>query len=100
MPEAIGWCVRYGPLGKSGDLGIKGKPKNFARTADSSNPMTGVFCPDCGVRLYNIPSSDQDVYLSKPGTEDETSGVRPERMVCMRRKQHWLDIPDDIEFVE
>lgn len=100
MPEAIGWCVRYGPLGKSGDLGIKGKPKNFARTADSSNPMTGVFCPDCGVRLYNIPSSDQDVYLSKPGTEDETSGVRPERMVCMRHKQHWLDIPDDIEFVE
>ena len=85
---------------KGGDLRIKGKPKSFTRTADSGNPMTGVFCPDSGLRLYNIPSSDQDVYLLKPGTEEETSGVRPERMVCMRRKQHWLDIPDDIELVE
>ena len=85
---------------KSGDLRIKGKPKSFTRTADSGNPMTGVFCPDCGVRLYNIPSSNQDVYLLRPGTEDDTSGVRPERMVGMRRKQHWLDIPNDIELVE
>ena len=85
---------------KSGDLRIKGKPKSFTRTADSGNPMTGVFCPDCGERLYNIPSSNQDVYLLKPGTEDDTSGVRPERMVGMRRKQHWLDIPNDIELVE
>ena len=85
---------------KSGDLRIKGKPKSFTRSTDSGNPMTGVFCPDSGVRLYIIPSSDQDVYLLKTGTEEETSGVRHERMVCMRRKQHWLDIPDDIELVE
>jgi len=85
---------------RSGDLRVKGTPKSYTRTADSGKPMTGVFCPDCGVRLYNIPSNDQDVYLLKPGTLDDTRGLRPERMVWARRKQAWLEIPDDIELVE
>ena len=62
--------------------------------------MTGIFCPNCGVRIYNIPSVDHDVYLLKPGTLDYTGGRRPERMVWTRRKQPWLDIPNNIEMVE
>ena len=49
--------------------------------ADSGKPMTGIFCPSCGVRIYNIPSVDHDVYLLKPGTLDDTGGLQPERMV-------------------
>jgi hypothetical protein len=36
----------------------------------------------------------------KPGTRDDTGGLRPERMVWTRRKQPWLDIPNNIEMVE
>ena len=85
---------------KSGDLRVKGAPKSYTRIADSGKPMTGIFCPNCGVRIYNIPSVDHDVYLLKPGTLDYTGGRRPERMVWTRRKQPWLDIPNDIEMVE
>lgn len=85
---------------KSGDLRVTGKLKSYTRIAESGKPITGVFCPECGVRIYNIPSYDQDVYLLKPGTLDDTAGVRPERMVWARRKQPWLEISGDIELVD
>jgi len=84
----------------SGDLRVRGRLKSYTRTADSGKPMTGVFCPECGVRLYHIPSYDQDIYLLKPGTLDDTKGLRPTRMVWTRRKQPWVVIPDDIEILD
>lgn len=85
---------------RPGDLRVRGKVKSHTRIADSGRPITGVFCPGCGVRLYNIPSYDEDVFLLKPGTLDDTSWIRPERMVWLRRKQPWVALPGDIETVE
>lgn len=82
------------------DLRVTGAVKRHTRIADSGRPITGVFCPDCGVRLYNIPSYDEDVFLLKPGTLDDTSWLRPERMVWLRRRQGWVVLPGDIETVD
>ena len=41
----------------------EGQPdsEQFRRIADSDNEVTGVFCPACGVRVYHVPKSAQDV---------------------------------------
>ena len=81
---------------KPGDLRLKGTVKSHTRIADSGRPITGVFCPGCGNRIYNIPSYEEDVFLLKPGTLDDTAWLRPERMVWLRRKLPWVEIPHDI----
>ena len=40
---------------------VTGLTKQFSRVADSGNEVTGVFCPDCGVRIYHVLKSAQDV---------------------------------------
>jgi hypothetical protein len=45
---------------------MTGQTKQFTRIADSGNENTGVFCPDCGVRIYQIPKYIQGVLALKP----------------------------------
>ena len=44
-------------------LTVTGLTKQFTHIADSGNEVTGVFCPDCGVRIYHVLKSAQDVQL-------------------------------------
>ena len=69
--------------------GYAGTLKSFNRTADIGKPLTGVFCPDCGIRIYNIPSLDQKVYLLKPGTLDGTAAE------AHRPAANWPGLPPD-----
>src|ERR1700674_1534747 len=41
-------------LVKKDSLTVTGLTKQFTRIADSGNELTGVFCPDCGVRVYHL----------------------------------------------
>jgi len=63
-------------LVKETSLTVKGATKRFTRIADSGNENTGVFCPECGVRIYQIPRYAKDVLVLKPGTLDDTSWLR------------------------
>ena len=65
-------------------LTVTGLTKQFTRTADSGNEVTGVFCPDCGVRIYHVLKSVQDVLALKPGTLDDTSWLRPGHFIWMK----------------
>jgi hypothetical protein len=67
--------------------------KQFTRIADSGNENTGVFCPDCGVRIYQIPKYAQGVLALKPGTLDDTSWLRPSYFVWMMSAQGWVPVP-------
>ena len=64
------------PVKKDG-LIVTGPTKQFTRIADSGAEVTGVFCPDCGTRIYHVPQPAQDVVSLKPGTLDDTSWLRP-----------------------
>ena len=41
-------------LVKKDSLTVTGPTKQFTRVADSGNEVTGVFCPECGVRIYHV----------------------------------------------
>ena len=61
---------------------------------------TGVFCPDCGVRVYQIPQYAKDVLVLKPGTLDDTSWLRPSYFVWMKSAQSWVPVPDGVKALE
>jgi hypothetical protein len=87
------------PVNKD-NLKVTGLTKQFTRTADSGNEVTGVFCPECGVRIYHALKSIPDVVSLKPGTLDDTSWLRPSYFIWMKSAQGWVPVPDDIEAFE
>ena len=85
---------------KKDSLTVTGLTKQFTRVADSGNEVTGVFCPDCGVRIYHVLNTAPDVASIKPGTLDDTRWLRPELFIWMKRAQGWVPVPDDVKALE
>ena len=85
---------------KKDKLTVTGPTKRFMRLADSGNEVTGVFCPECGVRIYHVLKSAPEVVSIKPGTLDDTSWLRPSSFIWMRSAQGWLSVPDDVKALE
>jgi hypothetical protein len=54
----------------------------------------------CGVRIYHVLKSAQDVLALKPGTLDETSWLRPRSFIWMKSAQGWVPVPDGVEAIE
>jgi len=87
-------------LVREDSLAVTGTTKRFTRIADSGNENTGVFCPECGVRIYHIPRYAQDVLVLKPGTLDDTRWLRPAYFVWTKSAQGWVPVPDGITALE
>jgi hypothetical protein len=85
---------------KRDSLTVIGQTKQFTRGADSGNEVTGVFCPECGVRVYHVLKSAQDIVSIKPGTLDDTSWLRPELLIWMKSAQGWVPVPDGVKALE
>jgi hypothetical protein len=85
---------------KKDSLTVTGQTKQFTRDADSGNEVTGVFCPDCGVRIYHVLKSSPDIVSIKPGTLDDTRWLRPELFIWMKSAQGWLPVPDGVKALE
>src|ERR1700730_4418551 len=87
-------------LVKEESLAVTGLTKRFTRIAESGNENTGVFCPDCGVRIYQIPKYIQGMLALKPGTLDDTSWLRPSYFVWMKSAQGWVPVPNGVKPLE
>ncbi len=87
-------------LVKRDSLAVTGSTKQFTRIADSGNPNTGVFCPECGVRIFNIPGYADDLVVLKPGTLDDTSWLRPNWFMWMKSAQGWVRVPEGVTALE
>lgn len=85
---------------KKDSLTVIGLTKQIRRMADSGNEVTGVFCPECGVRIYHVLKSTQDVVSIKPGTLDDTRWLRPELFIWMKSAQGWIPVPDGVKVLE
>jgi hypothetical protein len=85
---------------KKDSLTVTGPTKQFTRMADSGNEVTGVFCPECGVRIYHVLKSAPDVTSIKPGTLDDTRWLRPGSFIWMKSAQGWVLVPDGVKTLE
>jgi hypothetical protein len=85
---------------KKDSLTVTGLTKQSTRSADSGSEVTGVFCPECGVRIYHVLASAPDVVSIKAGTLDDTSWLRPRSFIWMKSAQGWISVPDDVKALE
>src|ERR1700733_1086929 len=85
---------------KKDNLTVTGPTKQFMRLADSGNEVTGVCCPECGVRIYHVLRSAPDVASIKPGTLDDTRWLRPDIFIWMKSAQGWVPVPDGVKTLE
>lgn len=74
-----------------------GKLKKFETGTASKRTKTCAFCPECGVRIYNMTVT---LMAIKPGTLDDTSWLKPDAHYWTKRKQEWTPLPDDIPCYE
>lgn len=77
-------------------LHVTGETRAYTRIADSGNENTGYFCPNCGGRIYQVPKYAPGRLVLKPGTLDDTSWLKPNYFVWMKRAQGWVVVPDGV----
>lgn len=70
----------------------RGQSKSWTRIADTGRPVEQHFCPDCGCRLFHIPTWQDGVLNVRAGTLDDTTQFRPTLAVWAKRKADWLDV--------
>jgi hypothetical protein len=85
---------------KKDSLTVTGLTKQFTRVAESGGEVTGVFCPECGVRIYHVLKSAPDVASIKPGTLDETRWLKADLFIWMKSAQGWVPVPDGVRALE
>lgn len=87
-------------LVKADSLTVTGETKAFTRVADSGNDNTGHFCPNCGVRIYQVPKFAAGMLVLKPGTLDDTRWLRPDYFVWMKSAQGWVPVPNGVRALD
>lgn len=74
----------------------RGELKCFERSSESGRPLRCYFCSECGIRIYTVPTYVQGIVNVKPGTLDDTSGLKPNVHVWLRSRQLWVEVPGDV----
>ena len=77
-------------------LQVEGRTKSFRRKAASGGELECVFCPECGTRLYHVPTALGPVVNVKAGTLDDTSGLVPNMHVWGKRRLPWVAVPEGV----
>ena len=75
---------------------IAGNPRGFTKRADSGNPLTRYFCPECGAPLYTVSPVHPDVLYVKAGSLDDPHHVQPRRQNWIQSKVSWTTIDPDL----
>ena len=75
---------------------IEGRSGSFEIVADSGNPATFHFCPDCGSDVYYVINGKFDGLVAIPlGAFDDPFFGTPEYSVWEQRKHDWVEIVGD-----
>jgi hypothetical protein len=78
------------------NLVVEGTLKSFTRSSASGRPLSCHFCPECGTRIYHVPSYAHGVLNVKPGTLDDPSWLRPGTHFWTSSRQPWVTLPDGV----
>ena len=75
---------------------IEGRSNSFVLVADSGNPATFHFCPECGSDVYYVIDGKFDGLIAIPiGAFDGPFFGSPEYSVWEKRKYDWVEILGD-----
>jgi hypothetical protein len=69
---------------------LKGQPQEWRRVSKSGREVSCLFCGECGTRLFHNPARDSEITNVKPGTLDDTSGLKPAGNIWTSSAQGWV----------
>lgn len=73
-----------------------GSVRQFASTAESGRARKGVFCTNCGSRLYHEIEWRPGKVSIRAGTFDDTGWLKPQVHLWTKHKQPWVIIPHGV----
>jgi hypothetical protein len=75
---------------------VEGSWKSFVKVADSGNPATYHFCPDCGSDVYYANDGKFEGLIAIPlGAFEDPYAFAPTFSVWEERKHDWVEILGD-----
>ena len=69
-------------------LAVTGETREFTTTGDSGNPVTRVFCPNCGSPILS-KGVRPGVVMLKAGTLDDPEQFKPMASIYVTRAPSW-----------
>ena len=75
---------------------LSGELRSFTKTAESGRTVECLFCPDCGTRIYHVPTMFEGVVNVKSGTLGDTAWLEPSVHTWTQSRQPWVTIPEDV----
>lgn len=83
-------------IAREGWTVTQGAPQAYRFAGDSGRPKTGLFCPECGVRLSH-ETDGAATRTIRAGTLDEISALSPVGHIWTRSALAWMRFgPDDL----
>jgi hypothetical protein len=77
---------------------ITGTSRQFTRASDEDDRhATFHFCPECGDKLYWVPSYAPDILIIPVGVFADPKFPSPTISVWEDRMHHWVSLPPEIE---
>ena len=78
-----------------------GSVKQYVKHAESGNPRSLAFCPECGTPIYGGPAPGAAGFMSiRVGTIRQREQLRPIAQVWCRSAQPWLDQLSELPRIE
>ena len=84
------------PVPREAVILLQGEPKQWSRSSASGREVVCFFCGECGTRLFHQPTRNPKITNIKPGTLDDTSGLRPVANLWTRSAQPWITCSEDM----
>ena len=73
-----------------------GKTKGYTTIADSGNPITREFCPECGSPLFTRAKACPDRVWIKAGSLDEPELIQPTHQSWIGKALPWAYLDKDL----
>ena len=77
-------------------LTVTGPVVVYEFTTPSGRTSTQRMCGVCHARIYNTNSARPNVAVVRAGTLDRSNELRVVAHIWVKRKQHWLTLPDGV----
>mgnify|MGYP001827158372 FL=1 len=77
-------------------VAVAGRSKMYLRTADSGNPVSFHFCPDCGSTVFYSLDQLPDVIAIPVGAFADQTFPGPGVSVYEARQHAWVRVPEEI----
>jgi len=84
----------------SAALEVNGELREYHRVADSGNPMSRRFCPQCGTHLFSSSTARPHLTFVRAGSLDDPELARPAMTIWTSSAPSWACFDEHLPKVE